>query len=633
MKHRIVVEPFGIVAESSEEESLLQTLQKAGVKIAAYCNGNGVCGKCKIKVMEETLAGYGGIVSKMEHVTPLTETEKRVLTEQELQAGYRLACAVHAKQDVVIEVPRESYIGEQVILEEGIERTAGYHPAVKAYTITVDKPSLKDADDDWTRIKKVLLKQNQELKKTITIRPEALRHLGKALREGKWTITVYVLYGKEIIKVAPHEAKDYYGLAIDVGTTTVAVYLCNLKTGKQICSDSMMNPQIKYGDDVLTRVSYCVEQENGLEELNQTLWKELNQLVDEIAKRNGMQRENILEAVMVFNTVMEHIALQIPPDFIGRAPFTPAMTEAVDLWAKDLGFSIYSEANVHCLPIEAAFVGADNVAVLIAEEPYKQDKMKLIIDIGTNSEICLGNAKKMYSTSCATGPALEGAQIYCGMRAAEGGISKIVIDPNTLEPSYEIIQNTAYPIGICGSGIIDAVAQMALTGIIDANGRFTKKDLTKRIRKDEAGKKEYVLYFAQSEKERDIVVKQSDVRAVQLAKAALYAGAKALMKKMGIEKVDEVILAGGFGSYIDKENALKLGMYPDCKLEHVTVSGNAAGMGAKLALFDIEKREEAKRIADQIEFVETATQAEYQQEFVQAMAIPHNKDKFTENAG
>jgi len=328
---------------------------------------------------------------------------------------------------------------------------------------------------------------------------------------------------------------------------------------------------------------------------------------------------------------MEHIALNISPDYIGTAPFTPAIKSSLDFMPKEIGLSVYKDGNVHCLPIEAAFVGADNVAVLIAEEPYKQDKKKLLIDIGTNSEICLGNKEKMYSTSCATGPALEGAQIFCGMRAAAGAIAKVKIHPQTLIPTISCIPGMDYPIGICGSGIIDAVAQMAVTGIIEADGKFSKAASSQYIRTDENGKKEYVLYFAQSEEERDIVVKQKDVRAVQLAKAALYAGAKALMKKLSITKVDEVVLAGGFGSYIDKENALALGMYPDCEIEKVTVSGNAAGMGAKLALCNVEKRREAEKIAGEIAFIETATDMEYQTMFSEAMTIPHQKDPFFAN--
>lgn len=631
MEKRIIVEPFGIVATAKEEETILQAVQRAGVKIAAYCNGQGVCGKCKVKIIEEEFSSYGGIISKQSNVSPITDSEKKALTNEEIAEGYRFACRAKVYNDIVIELPRESQIGEQVILEEGKEHTVAYEPGVRPYTITVEKPTLEDVTNDFDRVKQALLKQYQELSIGLTIAHDALKNLSFALRDGKWTVTVFILYGKEIIKVVPGENQEYYGLAIDIGTTTVAIYLCDMKDGKQIASTSLMNPQIKYGDDVLTRISYCQTDKQGCKTLQSTLFGEINDVIVELFQANKIQKDQVLEAVLVFNTVMEHIALGLAPDYIGTSPFAPAITDSVDIKAKEINLGIYEAANIHCLPIEAAFVGADNVAVLIAEEPYKQEKMKLIIDIGTNSEICLGNSEKMYSTSCATGPALEGAQIYCGMRAARGAISKVVIDPVTLEPEITVINNTLYPIGICGSGILDAVTQMALTGILDPDGKFSKYAETNRIRTDQYGKKEYVLYFAKHPGERDIVVKQKDVRAVQLAKAALYAGSKALMKKFGIDSVDEVILAGGFGSYIDKENALCLGMFPDCELDKVTVSGNAAGMGAKLALLNVGKRKEAREIARKITYVETATDMDYQMMFADAMSVPHDKDSFYRN--
>ena len=631
MSHRLLIEPFGILANVEEQETILQAIQRTGVQIAAYCNGIGMCGKCKIKIIEQTLSGYGGIVSEKSHVSPMTKAEKDGLTQKEIKQGYRLACMTRVNGDVIIEIPTESYLGEQVILEEGKERSVSLDPGVKAYVVSVEKPTLGDTDDDFTSIKKALLLQEKDISMELTIRFQALRDLPKTLRQGNYVVTVFVLYGREIIKVLPGEKASYYGLAIDVGTTTVAMYLCDMKDGSQIASTSCMNPQIKYGDDVLTRITYCQNEQGGMEQLQRVLMDEINRSIKEMFAKHQIDGEQVLETVMVFNTVMEHIALNISPDYIGTAPFTPAIKSSLDVTPKEMGLSVYKDGNVHCLPIEAAFVGADNVAVLLAEEPYKQDKKKLIMDIGTNSEICLGNREKMYSTSCATGPALEGAQIFCGMRAAAGAIAKVKIHPKTLKPTITCIPGMEYPIGICGSGIIDAVAQMAITGIIEADGKFSKAASSQYIRTDEDGKKEYVLYFAQSGEERDIVVKQKDVRAVQLAKAALYAGAKALMKKLSITNVEEVVLAGGFGSYIDKENALALGMYPDCEIEKVTVSGNAAGMGAKLALCSVEKRREAEKIAREITFIETATDMEYQTMFSEAMPIPHQTDPFFAN--
>ena len=631
MNHKIVFEPFGIVTNIEEHENILLAAQRLGLKLDAYCNGQQVCGKCKIRIVEGEFPGYGSIRSERTSVTEMSKHERSLLTASEVKSGYRLACMTKVKSDVVVEIPRESLVGQQVILEKGKERSVDVKSSIKVYTITVEKPTLQDSRDDYTRIKNRLLEQYPELEPDIEVDYEVLRSLSIYMRQETYEMSVYVWMNKRIIQILPGVQTKAYGVAVDVGTTTIAAYLCDLTTGKQLQSASLMNPQIQYGDDVLTRISYCAGKPEKLDELHRLLFDGLNQVIGEMAKREKIETIEILECVLVFNTVMEHIALNIAPDYIGQSPFVSTVKDALDIYAKDLGLAILPNGNVHCLPVEAGFIGADNVAVLIAEEPYKQEKMQLIIDIGTNTEICLGNKEKLYVTSCATGPALEGAQISCGMRASEGAIEKISIDPLTLEPTYRTIKNVLHPIGICGSGIIDAVAQMAFAGIIDADGKFSKHAVSKRIRTNGAGRKEYVLYFAQRPNERDIVITQKDVRAVQLAKAALYAGAKALIKRSGIDHVDEVVLAGGFGSYINKDNALQLGMFPDCNLEHVTVSGNAAGMGAKLALLNTDKRKEAIEVAKHVEFVETATDLEFQRMFADAMSIPPDKDNFSAN--
>lgn len=632
MEYKIVFEPSGMVAKISEDESILKAAQRAGVEIEAYCGGGKVCGKCKVKIVEGNFEGHH-IVSSLENISEVTEEEKKLLTEKELSNHYRLACAVTVRGDIVVEVPEESRGAKQVILEAGCEKEVTVNPAVKAYHITLTKPTLEDARDDLTRVRDALREQYSYINKEITADFKVLKTLSEVLRLGKWEVTVYLLYDQKIIRVVPGEVSEIYGVAIDIGTTTVAAYLCELKSGKLLQTASMMNPQVRYGDDVLARVSYCNTNENGLEQLQSVLVEGLNSLIQKMCESQGIHSEDVAEAVLVFNTVMEHIALGLPPKYIGVSPFTSTTAQGIDLMPREIGLQILESGNIHCLPSEAGFVGADNVAVLIAEEPYKEEeKMKLIIDIGTNSEICLGNKNKLYTTSCATGPALEGAQIKCGMRAAKGAIEGIKINTHTLEPSLKIIGDEKVPVGICGSGIIDAVAQMAQVGIIEPDGKFSKEIKgSPNIREDEKGKKEYVLYFKQNETEHDIVVTQKDVRAVQLAKAALYAGAKTLMKHCGVEKVDEVILAGAFGSYIDKSNALALGLFPDCLLEQVIVSGNAAGVGARLALISLEKRQEAEKIAREVEFIETATDASFQTAFAKAMSIPHEEDSFTTN--
>lgn len=631
MGYKIVFQPSGMISTIVEGETILKAAQRAGVEIEAYCGGAKRCGKCKIKLVEGRFDGHG-IESSKSNLVEISDVERKLLSDKEIKENYRLACVTTVKGDVVIEIPRESQGTKQVILEDGSERKTVLNPAVKTYYLKLEKPSLEDKRDDFSRITDALKSQYKELNKQISIDFKVLQSLSHILRESNWEVTVFLLYDQKIIKVAAGEVKEVYGVAIDIGTTTVAAYLCELKEGSVRQTASMMNPQIRYGDDVLARISYCSGNEDGLSQLQGILVEGLNELIEKMCQQEKIEMAEVVEGVLVFNTVMEHIALKLPPQYIGVAPFTSTVAKPLDLVPEQVGVHILPSGNIHCLPSEAGFVGADNVAVLIAEEPYKEEKMKLIIDIGTNSEICLGNREKLYTTSCATGPALEGAQIKCGMRAAKGAIEGVKINIHTLEPTLRIIGNGTVPVGICGSGIIDAVAQMAKVGIIEPNGKFSKQLAgTNRIRADEKGKNEYVLYFKQDEDEHDIVVTQKDVRAVQLAKAALYAGARALMKRAGVEKVDEVILAGAFGSYIDKENALTLGLFPDCPLNQVIVSGNAAGVGARLALLNIEKRKEAAQIARAVECIETATDVDFQMAFAKAMSIPHEKDTFTSN--
>ncbi len=627
---RLIFQPFGAVVPVLEGKTVLQAAQEAGIHIPAYCGGEKTCGKCRIKVVEGSFEKHG-VASSMRHLSPLTAEEKKLLTSEEIRAGYRLACAACVAGDAVIDIPVESRLQQQVILEDGAARDIPLKPAARMYYLELSPATLEDNRDDFTRVKDALSAYD-ELQRDLDIDFKALRQLPAAIRAGSWKLTVYILYSKKIIGVLPGRREQYYGAAVDIGTTTVVAYLCELTTGRVAATRSFMNPQVRYGDDVISRISYCTANENGLTTLRELLINELNTALREMAGTVGIDVKEIAEAVLVFNTVMESITLGIAPGSLGVAPFVSAASQALDMPARDVGLFIMPGGNVHCLPSEAGFVGADNVAVLIAEEPYKQDELKLIIDIGTNSEICLGNRDQLYVTSCATGPALEGAQIKCGMRAARGAIEAVRIDPVTLEPSLKIIGGDGVtPVGICGSGILDVAAQMALTGIIEPDGRFSPNTCSPRVRTDEAGKKEYVLHFKRTPQQHDIVVTMADIRAVQLAKAALYAGAKTLMRHCVVTAVQEVVLAGAFGSYIDRENALSLGLFPDCRYENIMVSGNAAGVGARLALCNTDKRAEAQAVARTVEFIETAAETDFSKSFTQAMTIPHKKDAFTLN--
>jgi uncharacterized 2Fe-2S/4Fe-4S cluster protein (DUF4445 family) len=471
-------------------------------------------------------------------------------------------------------------------------------------------------------------------------RPEidypALLGLPGALRKGNWTVTAAIRMEREILAVFPGQVEEAYGLAIDVGSTTVAGYLCSLKTGKLIGTESFMNPQVTFGEDVIARITYVMDHPDGMNKMRGAIIECLNDLIRTVTGDAGLSPADILEITLVGNTAMHHLFLGIDPHALGISPFTPAVHRSLNIKARDLGLAAHPAANVHILPIEAGFVGADNVGVLIAEEPYRRDEMVLIIDVGTNGEMILGNREKLLSASCATGPALEGAHIRFGMRAAPGAIERIRIDPETLEVSFKIIGEERWrpefritgALGICGSGIIDGVAELYRAGIIDRSGRFRSDLATPRLRLT-GGKPEFVIAWPdETSLEGAITINQQDVRSVQLAKGALYAGAKLMMKRLGIEKLDRVILAGAFGSYIDKTEAMILGMFPDCDLDHVSSVGNAAGDGARIALLNRDKRLEAEEMARRVEYLELTLAKEFQEEFMAAMFIPHMSDTF-----
>ncbi|HWQ72120.1 MAG TPA: ASKHA domain-containing protein [Desulfitobacteriaceae bacterium] len=629
MNYKVLFQPSGLLAAAEEGMTLMEAARQNGISLNAPCNGGHSCGKCRVKVREGITEQYDA-GPDIAHLSPMTPEEKLLLDSDEQNGQIRLACFARVSGNITVRVLDQNADEENIILESGKEKQFEIKPAVKKYFLRLKKSTLEDNRDDFSRLCDFLKEAHPELKGEINIDYQVLKTLPDILRKSSWRIAVTVLYGQEIIAVEPVTEDGLYGMAVDLGTTTIAAYLCDLNAGRVLLSDSMLNPQISYGDDVLSRISYCLMNEDGLAELNRLIIDTLNGLFQRMAEAAGIAVENITETVLVFNTAMHHIALNINPGYLGVSPFPSAISCAVDLKARDCGLRIAPAGNVHCLPVEAGFVGADNVAVLIAEEPYKQEKMRLIIDIGTNGEICLGNKERLLSTSCATGPAFEGAQIKCGMRAAKGAIEGVFIEPGTLEAKLKVIGRTGwrqefsrnFVQGICGSGIIDAVAQMLKAGIIDSGGKIQSCPASARIRKGSDGKMEYVLLFQDQGADKDIVINQKDIRAVQLAKAALYAGARILMKRMGVEKPDGITLAGAFGNYINKHSALAIGMFPDCGAESIVSVGNSAGIGAKMALLSVEKRREAQETAEFIEFVETASEPDFPRCFADAMYFP-----------
>jgi uncharacterized 2Fe-2S/4Fe-4S cluster protein (DUF4445 family) len=631
--HIVVFQPSGVRGKIADGSTILEAAQKLGAGIESLCGGKGTCGKCKVKIEEGYFAKYG-IKSSVDSTEASETATEKFFSHQQWRHGFRLACQSRVRGDIVVFVPEESRKGQQVVRKEATDRKITVKPAVKKYSVTLKSATLHDPLGDFERVQAELEKQYKI--HDLTIDYPILLKLQNTVRDGDWKITVSVWKDKEIIDVQPGDNTRGYGLAVDIGSTTVAGYLCDLATGEVLATEAMMNPQVAYGEDVMSRIGYAVKSKENLKKINGVIITALNQIASKAAARAGIKRSDIVDMAVVGNTCMHHLFLGLDPRALGKAPFVPAIHHSVDVKARDLGIKVSSGAYIHVLPNEAGFVGADNVGVLIAEEPYNQDEIELIIDIGTNGELILGNRKKLLSTSCATGPAFEGAEIRHGMRAAPGAIEKLKINRETLEVQFKVIGNERWNTedekigakGICGSGIFDTAAQMFLAGVIDKSGRFNSKLESPRYRVAN-NMPEFVIAWAnETSIGVDIVICQKDIRAIQLAKGAMYSGAKLMMKRLGVSKLDRVILAGAFGSYIDKLSAAVIGLFPDCDTERVYAVGNAAGDGARMALLNIDKRKEADYWARRVEYVELTVEPEFQKTFTAAMAFPHQEDAF-----
>jgi uncharacterized 2Fe-2S/4Fe-4S cluster protein (DUF4445 family) len=640
---QVVFMPSGRRGRVEVGTSLLDAARQMGVEIESICGGLLTCGKCQVQV-EAGIFQKHGLVSGAEHVSPPNDEEQYLLQRLNSQ-GCRLACSAYVQGDLLITVPEASRAHKQIIRKSATERAIDIAPAVRKVYVEVEKAELGEHRGDWGRLQDALA--NQWQLDNLTIDLMALRRLQPALRKGKWAVTVTLWQDREVLDVQPGYEEGVYGLAVDVGSTTVAGFLCNLRTGELLATESVMNPQVTYGEDLMSRISYAMTHSNGLDKMHTAIIDTLNRLAASAARQAGLRARDIHEAVFVGNTTMIHILLGIDPLELGGTPFALANRDSMDIKARDLGLRLHRSANVHVLPAEAGHVGADNVGVLIAEEPYNQDEIVLTVDVGTNAEIVLGNRDWMFSASSPTGPAFEGAQIIFGMRAAPGAIERVRIDAQTLQARFRVIGEDAWSdawqlgpqvsleaqpnhlaAGICGSGIIEAVAEMYLAGIIQPDGRFDP-NLENELILWQGRKGAYILAAAeQSSTGEPILVTQDDVRNIQLAKAALYAGAKLLMNRAGARAVERIILAGAFGSYIDPKYAMILGLIPDCRLDRVYAVGNAAGDGARIALLNRHKRAEAQRIAHWIRYIETAVDEEFQTEFVNAMHLPHQQDTF-----
>ena len=624
---------------------VLTAARKLGVDLDSVCGGRGICSKCQITPSYGEFAKHGVTVATGA-LSDWNSVEEKYDRLRGLPEGRRLGCQATVQSDIVIDVPPESQVHKQVVRKRAEAREITMEPATKLYYVEVQEPDMHEPSGDLERLQKALKEQWDLDVAGSDLR--TLQLLQPALRKGKWKVTCAIHQGESgslhIMQVWPgYYEGSIYGLAIDLGSTTIAAHLCDLQSGEVVASSGIMNPQIRFGEDLMSRVSYVMMNPGGEVELTRAVRESMNALIVQVSTEAEIDRELIVEAVLVGNPVMHHLFLGIDPVELGQAPFALASSGAVSLWASEVDMVMHPEARLYILPCVAGHVGADAAAVALSEAPYRSDELVLIVDVGTNAEILLGNKDKVLACSSPTGPAFEGAQISSGQRAAPGAIENVRIDAVTKEPHFKVIGCDLWSnedgfeaatlssgiTGICGSGIIEVIAEMRLAGLLDAGGLIGSAVQTGTTRCIVDGRtNSYVLHDATADGGPLITVTNGDIRAIQLAKAALYAGARLLMDKMGVEKVNRVILAGAFGAHISAKHAMVLGMIPDCPLENVVSAGNAAGTGARIALLNVSARREIERVVHEIDKIETAIEPKFQEHFVNASAIPHATDPF-----
>lgn len=635
----LVFTPSGRRGRFPRGTTVLEAARALGVDIDSVCGGRSICGRCQVAVSEGRFAKHG-VTSTADHLSPIDRAEARYAERRTLADGRRLSCQARIAGDLVIDVPADSQVHKQVVRKRAEVRAIEIDPEVKLHYVVVEPPNMHDPSGDLRRLERALEAQWGLTGLTCDLR--LLQWIQPVLREGDWKVTVAVREGVRLLTLWPGFRDKVYGIAFDVGSTTIAAHLCDLETGEVLAAAGVMNPQIRYGEDLMSRISYIMMNPGGHLALTSSVRGALNLLASQVAEEAGILVTEILEATLVGNPIMHHLALGIDPQELGGAPFALATDQAINLFATEIELHINPDARLYVLPCIAGHVGADTAAVLLSEGPHLRDEMQLIVDVGTNAEIVLGNRERLMACSSPTGPAFEGAQISCGQRAAPGAIERVRIDKATLEPRFRVIGSESWSdeegfadslgrtgvTGICGSGIIEVLAEMVLAGILRSDGTIDGRLAERTARVVPDGRTfAYILKSADAAS-AEIRVTQNDVRAIQLAKAALYAGVKLLMDRMGVSRVDRITLAGAFGSHIDTLYAMVLGLIPDCDPDKVISAGNAAGTGARIALVNRAARTEIEDLVRRVEKVETAVEPRFQEHFIQAMAFPHKVDPF-----
>jgi uncharacterized 2Fe-2S/4Fe-4S cluster protein (DUF4445 family) len=632
----VVFTPSGRRSRFPAGTTVLDAARALGVDIDSVCGGRGLCGRCQV------VQGVGefpkhGIASRVEHLSANEDGTTEFGRRHPLAEGHRLSCTARLVGDAVIDVPPESQVHRQVVRKDLTARSFEVDPVVRLHYVEVEPPALASPSGDLARLTEALEREWQL--RDLDADLHVVQSIHHALEDGDHRVTVAVHDGRRIVAIWPGFHDRVYGVAIDVGSTTIAGHLADLGTGDVLASHGVMNPQIRYGEDLMSRVSYAMLHADGATEMTRAVREAIGKLLTTLASRAGIRRDEIMELSFVGNPIMQHLLLGIDPTPLGSAPFALATDRAVRTTALELGIEAHPGARAYVLPAIAGHVGADTSGVILTETPHRADRVTLVVDVGTNAEIVLGDRDRLLAASSPTGPAFEGAQISSGQRAAPGAIERVRVDRSSLEPRFRVVGVEPWSdepdfaqavsetgvTGICGSGIVEAIAELFLAGVITADGTIDGSGVARSSRIVPDGRTfAYVLHDGRPR----ITITQNDVRAIQLAKAALYAGARLLMDRLGVETVAAIRLAGAFGSQIDPLHAMILGLVPDCDLASVVPAGNAAGTGALIALLSADARREIERVARTVEKIETAVEPRFQEHFVAAMAFPHSSAQF-----
>ena len=664
----VVFTPSGKRGRFPVSTPVLSAARQLGVDLDSVCGGRGICSRCQVTPAYGAFPKHGVTVGD-DALSAWNPVEERYRSKRGLTPGRRLGCQARIHGDVVIDVPPESQVHRQVVRKRAEARDIVVSPAVKPFYVEVDPPDMHEPSGDLERLARAFRIQWQV--NDVAIESHLLPTLQTALRKGNWTITCALRRRTadavpSIIHVWPgYFDGDIHGLAIDLGSTTIAAHLCDLRTGDVLASAGRMNPQIRFGEDLMSRVSYAMMNPGGDQEMTEAVREGMNALIGDVALEAGIDRSSILDMALVCNPVMHHLFLGIDPVQLGQAPFALAFSSARSILTSSVGLDVNPGTEVYILPCIASHVGADAAGVALSESPHASKDLVLIVDVGTNAEIILGREGRVLACSSPTGPAFEGAQISCGQRAAPGAIERVRIDAISGEPRFRVIGSDLWSdedgftdsiektgiTGICGSGIIELVAEMRRAGLLDPTGLIGSPEQTgcqrcfldgrtysyRLVGSDEPS----LVPSSHSESDAsgapdpaapanrpEITVSNRDVREIQMAKAALYSGARLLMDKFGVDSVDRIVLAGAFGSHISPLHAIILGMIPDCPLEKVSSAGNAAGTGARIALLNVGSRHEIEAAVQSIHKIETAIEPRFQEHFVNATNIPNAVEPF-----